>query len=231
MIETKLNNLEINELTEEQYKSAKESGVLNSDAFYMTPSAENVSDVLPVIKGGTNAKTAGEARINLGFEYGEEAPTHIPETGDGAIYFKIDDEDDGVLSIEEGGTNAVTGYDALTNLGLRQYMKNFIHPISDAHYFTSSTSLTDIGYSLKIPANSYFCITASAVYSYGRPAIIILEASNVGAWSESPVANNGATATLCAYTEKESTITCKCKYANASANYVKFSGYYINFGN
>lgn len=231
MIETKLNNLEINELTEKQFDSAKESGELNPVALYMTPSVENISDVLPIIKGGTNAQTVQEARQNLGFEYGEEAPTHIPETGDGAIYFKIDSKDDGVLPIEEGGTNAVTGYDALTNLGLRQYMKNFIHPISDTHYFTSSTSITDIGYALQIPANSYICITATAVYSYGKPAFIQMSASNTGCWSENNVANNNATTTLCVYAPSETTITCSCKYANASANYVIFSGYYINFGN
>ena len=122
MIETKLNNLEINELTEEQYKNAKESGSLNSDAFYMTPSAENIAEAIPITKGGTNAQTAGEARINLGFEYGSEAPTHIPETGDGAIYFKIDDEDDGVLSIEEGGTGAVTVEEIHQNLGQADYV-------------------------------------------------------------------------------------------------------------
>lgn len=122
MIETKLNNLEINELTEEQYKSAKESGTLNPDSFYMTPSAENISDVLPVIKGGTGATIAADARTNLGFEYGEEVPTHIPETGDGAVYFKIDDEDDGVTPIEHGGTGAITGYDALRNLGAVDYV-------------------------------------------------------------------------------------------------------------
>lgn len=122
MIETKLNNLEINELTQEQYESAKESGTLNPDSFYMTPSTENVSDVLPIIKGGTGATIAADARTNLGFEYGSETPTHIPETGDGAIYFKIDDEDDGVTPIEHGGTGAVTGYDALRNLGAMDYV-------------------------------------------------------------------------------------------------------------
>lgn len=121
MIETKLNNLEINELTQEQYESAKASGSLNSDAFYMTEANEEIT-VTPIAKGGTNAQTAQEARTNLGFEYGSEAPTHVPETGDGAIYFKIDDDDNGILSIEEGGTSAVTGHDALVNLGAVDYV-------------------------------------------------------------------------------------------------------------
>lgn len=121
MIETKLNNLEINELTEEQYHSAKASGSLNSDAFYMTEANEEIP-VIPIAKGGTNAQTVQEARTNLGFEYGSEAPTHVPETGDGAIYFKIDDDDNGILSIEEGGTGAITGYDALRNLGAMDYV-------------------------------------------------------------------------------------------------------------
>lgn len=120
MIETNITNLEINELTEEQYKSAKESGTLNSDAFYMTPSSESV--ITPIYQGGTNAQTAQEARTNLGFEYGTENPTHIPTTGDGAIYFKIDNKDDGVLPIEEGGTGAITGHEALVNLGAIDYV-------------------------------------------------------------------------------------------------------------
>lgn len=120
MIETKLNNLEINELTKKQFDSVKESGELNPIALYMTPSSESV--IIPISQGGTNAQTVQEARQNLGFEYGEETPTHIPETGDGAIYFKIDDEDDGILPIEEGGTGAVTGYDALRNLGAMDYV-------------------------------------------------------------------------------------------------------------
>lgn len=120
MIETKLNNLEINELTKKQFDSVKESGELNPIALYMTPSSESV--IIPISQGGTNAQTAGEARINLGFEYGSEAPTHIPETGDGAIYFKIDDDDNGILPIEEGGTGAITGHDALTNLGTIDYI-------------------------------------------------------------------------------------------------------------
>ena len=120
MIETKLNNLEINELTEEQFKSVKNSDSLNPVALYMTPSSESV--ITPISQGGTNAQTAGEARTNLGFEYGEEAPTHIPETGDGAIYFKIDDEDDGVTPIEHGGTGAVTVEGIHANLGQADYI-------------------------------------------------------------------------------------------------------------
>ena len=122
MIETKLNNLEINELTEEQYKNTKEAELLNSNAFYITPSTESVSDIVPINKGGTNANMASDARINLGFEYGEEIPTNIPSTGDGAIYFKIDDADNDILPFEEGGTGAVTGYDALRNLGAVDYV-------------------------------------------------------------------------------------------------------------
>lgn len=120
MIETKLNNLEINELTKKQFDSVKESGELNPIALYMTPSSESV--IIPISQGGTNAQTVQEARQNLGFEYGEEAPTHIPETGDGAIYFKINDDDSDVLSIEEGGTGAVTVEGIHANLGQADYI-------------------------------------------------------------------------------------------------------------
>lgn len=121
MQEIKLNNLEINELTEEQYKTAKESGVLNPDAFYMTPGTKNITETTPISKGGTDATSASEARVNLGFEYGEEIPSHIPATGDGAVYFRTTEEN-GPLPITEGGTGAITVEEIHTNLGQADYV-------------------------------------------------------------------------------------------------------------
>lgn len=66
--------------------------------------------------GGTGATTAPEARVNLGFEYGETVPTYAPSTGDGSVYFMIE-EDAAPTAIEEGGTGAITAPDALANLG------------------------------------------------------------------------------------------------------------------
>ena len=71
---------------------------------------------IPIVKGGTGADSPVSARINLGFEYGETAPTHAPSTGDGSVYFMIQ-ENITPTAIAEGGTGAVTAIDARINLG------------------------------------------------------------------------------------------------------------------
>lgn len=88
MIKSNLTNLEINELKQEQFKSAKESGTINNNALYMVPD-ESESEVIAIKHGGTNANTVEVARQNLGFTYGTEAPSTSPTTGDGSIFFKV----------------------------------------------------------------------------------------------------------------------------------------------
>lgn len=51
------------------------------------------SDIVPIERGGTNASTATNARTNLGFTYGTTVPTETPATGEGSVYFKIDDDE------------------------------------------------------------------------------------------------------------------------------------------
>ena len=63
---------------------------------------ENIIGTLPIGKGGTEATTPSGARINLGFTYGTTVPTEAPATGEGSVYFKInDDEIDLSLTIAE----------------------------------------------------------------------------------------------------------------------------------
>ena len=59
-----------------------------------------VSHLQTIENGGTNATAAPEARVNLGFEYGETVPTHTPSTGDGSVYFMIEEDDEWVDSTE-----------------------------------------------------------------------------------------------------------------------------------
>lgn len=79
--------------------------------------ATSFDGVLPIENGGTDANSPVSARINLGFEYGEEVPTHVPATGNGSVYF-LTQIDNTPLSIKEGGTGANSAAGALTNLGL-----------------------------------------------------------------------------------------------------------------
>lgn len=59
-----------------------------------TVSLSNDSYFIPISHGGTSADNEGDARKNLGFNYGTDTPSNIPkrsngETDIGAIYFKI----------------------------------------------------------------------------------------------------------------------------------------------
>lgn len=76
MAQTELNEFKINYLTDEQYKTAKESGTLSDNELYMTP------DVSNEILVGT-----GEPTDDLG--------------NDGDIYFQIDGSDNTIYSTSE----------------------------------------------------------------------------------------------------------------------------------
>lgn len=102
-----------------------------------------------------------------------------------------------------------------------------ITPILGRHSFTSSTTMSNIGWSIDIPANSYVCVTATVVYNYNKPAAVSVECTNCGQWAEGAVANNNASATLCVYLEEADTIQIRAKYAGAGSNYANIIGFYI----
>lgn len=115
MITENVSTLKINKLTKAQYERELAAGNIDENALYLTP-----DDTLPISEGGTGATTAAAARTNLGFTYGTEAPTEVPATGNGAVYFFEGGNEEvgasGVVDIEEGGTGATTRDDALINL-------------------------------------------------------------------------------------------------------------------
>lgn len=106
-----------------------------------------------------------------------------------------------------------------------------IQPLSGAKDFTSQTTLTDTKAVIKIPANSYVCLTAAAVYAKSKPALIqISKSDDDDVFSESPVARNNAATTLSFYAEQACSVIVKAQYSSSAANFVRWFGFIITFG-
>ena len=65
----------------------------------------STEDIVPIVKGGTNATTAGTARTNLGITYGTTEPSGTPDTGEGSVYFRT-----GGDAVVEVGTDGIWTY-------------------------------------------------------------------------------------------------------------------------
>lgn len=86
-----------------------------------------INDVIHDIAVGLNSEnsthliktdtTPIEARENLGFTYGDVAPTGTPETGEGSVYF-MNATSEIPLPVTEGGTGAINAQGAIANLGM-----------------------------------------------------------------------------------------------------------------
>ena len=93
MITENLTTLKINKLTQAQYDAALASGNINENELYMTPDEVQEEEITSISKGGTNANNVSDARLNLGFTYGANVPTEAPTTGEGSVYFKINEDE------------------------------------------------------------------------------------------------------------------------------------------
>lgn len=106
----------------------------------MTIRQVRINDVVHDIAVGLNSEnstnliqtntTPIEARENLGFTYGDVAPTEAPITGEGSVYF-MNEASEIPLPIPEGGTGAVNAQGAIENLGM--------YPVG-AQYVTSTNT-------------------------------------------------------------------------------------------
>lgn len=106
----------------------------------MTIRQVRINDVVHDIAVGLNSEnstnliqtntTPVEARENLGFTYGDVAPTETPITGEGSVYF-MNEASEIPLPIPEGGTGAVNTQGAIENLGM--------YPVG-AQYVTSTNT-------------------------------------------------------------------------------------------
>ena len=111
------------------------------------PTAGGTSKYFLCGAGTTTAPTwasPATARTNLGFTYGTGLPTEAPSTGDGSVYFFTDEL--APVAVEEGGTGATNGTEALTNLGAVDFI---IEKGSNGpwHYQKWNSGKMDITYS------------------------------------------------------------------------------------
>lgn len=112
--------------------------------------AQQLTNINPIEKGGTNAATAGGARTNLGITYGTAVPTVAPTTGEGSVYFM--QAADEPLAVADGGTGQTKVYTSF-NCGRLNSSYNTITS-QDCRYYpylglcTAHISITVAGYAL-----------------------------------------------------------------------------------
>lgn len=106
-----------------------------------------------------------------------------------------------------------------------------IQPLSGVHQFTSQTTLTDTKSVINIPANSYVCLTAVAIWAHSKPALIqISKSDDDNVFSESPVARNHAATTLSFYAEQACSVIVRAQYNSSAVNITRWFGFIITFG-
>lgn len=105
-------------------------------------------------------------------------------------------------------------------------------PVHVQKTITSSTNMVSTGYSQKIPANSYVCMTATAVWSNCRPVAIQIgwDRSDSNAYAEGYTEFQNASATISFYTDRECNVNVNAKYTSAASNRIIVNGYFLTFG-
>lgn len=106
-------------------------------------------------------------------------------------------------------------------------------PVHEYKTITTSTSLSPTGISIEIPANSYVCVTATAVWGTGRPLEISVGWDLSGEYTFAGADNSAGTAasaSLSFYTDKECNLGVSAKYAAVTRNIVFLKGFIITWG-
>lgn len=140
--------------------------------------------------------------------------------------FESDWVKNGVIPVNKGGTGATTADEALNNLGA--IAKGNVHNINIYEKFNSTTSLSDTGIRVTIPANSFFSISATAVWGNDKPlACCIQSPKPYQGLTDNGVGNSGATTAFSGFTTEEINISILAKYDGASQNTMRVNGFYV----
>lgn len=123
-------------------------------------------------------------------------------------------------------------FSLLKNLILKINAMPKIIPVSIAKTITTSTSLSPTGIVIDIPANSYVCLTSTAVWGSGKPVSIQIgwDRSDEYAFSVGGFVHPAASATLSFYTDSTCTVGVSAQYATATRNIITLRGFIISLG-
>lgn len=105
-------------------------------------------------------------------------------------------------------------------------------PINESITRTMETSMAKTGIAIKIPANCYVCVTATAIWGNSSPhsVQVLVEPYTGYCFAEGDKANNNASATLSFYAQQACTIYVSARYSSAASNPVVARGFYIKLG-
>lgn len=105
-------------------------------------------------------------------------------------------------------------------------------PVYVGKRVTTSTDLVSTGVSQEIPANSYVCLTASAVWSHSKPVVIQVKSDSPDAYHifEGYTEFQVASAPISFYTDRKCKLDVKAKYTSAATNLITLTGYIVTFG-
>lgn len=105
-------------------------------------------------------------------------------------------------------------------------------PINESVTKTMGTSMEKTGIAIEIPANSYACVTATAIWSHSAPHSVQMSVEPYTGYcfAEGGKANNNASATLSFYAQQACTIYVLARYSSAASNIVVARGFYVKWG-
>lgn len=122
----------------------------------------------------------------------------------------------------------INNYEA--NTYTKTEIDNKFHKIDVLTNVATSTTLKYTGVNTTIPANSYFCMTATAFYNYGQPTLILINSSDtfLAGYIAKEKAITPEYATYCGYVSYNTTYYIWAQYSNATNNFIAINGFYVS---
>ena len=105
-----------------------------------------------------------------------------------------------------------------------------VHSLKGVTNITSATAITYTGVSISIPANSFYSVSASAIYGANSPSQLVISGSSTSHLN-SPYGSSESgvhkTVTMSGYTESAITLYVWAKYNAVGSNRIDTDGFYI----